>query len=180
VARECHGGGEALRHRVPGLREVLDTPGYSYVLALDPVVVGKALGTYHSGFGNGREFLEKIIEFPRWLPDPSDDDLWRLVAAEARQYCDFVDLEALKRERDLFPRVPRQLKTFIRSFWSLKPELERHDADEIRWPLLVLTQLLRHVSQGFANAVSQDTKLLGALLARNIVKGGYSCGGTAA
>ena len=149
------------------LREVLDTPGYSYVLALDPTVVGAALATYHPGFGNGREFLEKIVEFPRWLSEPTDEDLWRLVLVDSRRHCDFVDLEALKQEFDLFPRVPRQLKTFVRSFWLLRAELQRHDSDEIRWPLLVLTQLLKNASQGYTNALLADGTLLKRVLKQN-------------
>jgi IstB-like ATP binding protein len=102
-------------------------------------------------------------EFPRWLPDPTDEDLWRLVLADSGHHCDFVDLEALKQSFDLFPRVPRQLKTFVRSFWLLRAELERHDPDEIRWPLLVLTQLLKNASQGYMNALLADGKLLARL-----------------
>jgi hypothetical protein len=152
------------------LREVLDTPGYSYVLALDPTVVGAALGTYHPGFGSGREFLEKIVEFPRWLPEPTDEDLWHLVLADTRRHCHFVDLEALRQEFDLFPRVPRQLKTFVRSFWLLRAEVERHDPGEISWSLLVLTQLLKNVSQGFSNALLSNEGLLAGLLARRFAK----------
>jgi predicted KAP-like P-loop ATPase len=60
------------------LKELMDLPGFSFVCAFDPIVVGKVLRRYHPGFGDGLKFLEKIIDYPRWLPPPSPEGLSRL------------------------------------------------------------------------------------------------------
>ena len=44
------------------LKEIMDVPGFSFICAFDPVVVGDVLGRFHPGFGDGLKFLEKIID----------------------------------------------------------------------------------------------------------------------
>jgi len=50
------------------LKEIMDIPGMAFVCAFDPVVVGHVLSDSHPGFENGLKFLDKIIDYPRWLP----------------------------------------------------------------------------------------------------------------
>src|SRR5439155_16984868 len=66
------------------LKELMDIPGFSFICAFDPVVVGEVLGDYHPGFGDGLKFLDKIIDYPRWLPPPSVEGLVKLALADAR------------------------------------------------------------------------------------------------
>jgi predicted KAP-like P-loop ATPase len=47
------------------LKELINIPGFSFVCAFDPVVVGEVLGKYHPGFRDGHKFLDKIIDYPR-------------------------------------------------------------------------------------------------------------------
>src|ERR1051325_1022742 len=62
------------------LHEVLVAMPITFVIALDPTVVGAALKVHHPGFGDGLAFLEKMIQFPRWLPDVPDEDCRRWAA----------------------------------------------------------------------------------------------------
>jgi hypothetical protein len=81
-----------------------------------------------------------------------------------------MDVQWLERERELLPQNPRVLKAFIRSFWPLQQVLARHDDDEIRWPLLVRTQLLRTEAPHVMSALAQDTQLLDRLAVRRFLK----------
>ena len=64
------------------LKELMDIPRFSFICAFDPVVVGQVLGE-HPGFGDGLKFLDKIIDYPLWLPPASAAGLANLSVAEA-------------------------------------------------------------------------------------------------
>jgi hypothetical protein len=49
------------------LREVLNVPRFSFVLALEVEIVSSVLNVYHPGSKTGTDFLEKIIDFPSEL-----------------------------------------------------------------------------------------------------------------
>src|ERR1043166_3599023 len=72
------------------LKEIMDTPGFSFVAAFDPCVVGKVLGHQHVGFDDGLKFLDKIIDYPRWLPPAPVDALTKLAIADSKRFCDYV------------------------------------------------------------------------------------------
>lgn len=134
-------------HVVPellfGLRQLLDLRGLSWVLAIDPDLVGKALAVHHPGFGGPTEFLEKILEFMFWLPDPSPESLWRLAERDLQALQTGIDANIIRQELALLPDNPRSLRTFVRQLWSLKSELDRHAEDELDHRLLVFVILLR-------------------------------------
>jgi hypothetical protein len=131
--------------------EILNLPGFSFILAFDPVVVGAILGEYHCGWENGLQFLEKIVEFPRWLPPPEQGALLSLALSEIHKNCPFVDLEAFKDVFNICPTNPRRLKLFIRQLRIFKEEIERYDPDEINWNILILINLLKAISPGMVH-----------------------------
>jgi len=130
---------------VPGilysLHKLLDIPGFSFVLGFDPEKVAISLG--RAGFTDDPQFLEKIVDFPRRLPEPSAEQLEGLVRSEVLKWCGFVDVDALQAIYTHLPSNPRVLKHFIRQVWCLKSEVERYKQDEIDWPLLLLITMLR-------------------------------------
>ncbi len=151
------------------LHEVLAIGGFSYVLALDPVVVGCALRNYHEGFEDGLAFLEKIVQFPRSLPEASPEALWRLAERDVLEYApDF--LVAIRQEFTLLPQNPRSLRSFVRNLWSLRGELERHNPDEINWNLLVNLQLLRTASEPVLRALLADDKLRNEVVSSYVLR----------
>jgi hypothetical protein len=151
------------------LQELLDLPGFSFILSLDPKVVGKALGEYHKGWGDGEEFLEKIIDFPRRLPDPTSKDLWRLASTDLRRYCGFLALEFVERDFKLLPSNPRRLRMFIRHLWSLETQVARHRTDELDLACLVLLALFRFSWPELASVVLSSDELLQGMAMMRIV-----------
>lgn len=139
------------------LREVLDVPAFSFVMAFDLDIVADALTDYHSGYAAGHPFLEKIVDFPFYLPVATRRDLAGLLETEAEKYCEFVPKESWRDVEDLLPDNPRKLKLLVRNVASLKDEVLRHDIDELDWVTILIAQLIRLESElflrGFVDAV---------------------------
>ncbi|MBI4027299.1 MAG: hypothetical protein HY360_20100 [Verrucomicrobia bacterium] len=125
------------------LKEILDMPGFSFICAFDPEVVGVVLGEYHPGFGNGLKFLEKIIDYPRWLPPPSRENILRLARSDIEKFCEFVPTGALDEVKDLLPENPRALRQYVRHLTLLRPQIIRHHDYELNWPAILAADLLK-------------------------------------
>lgn len=125
------------------LRSVLDLDGIIYVLALDPKVVGAALGEMNREWADGYSFLEKIIEYPRWLPEPSEEQWKSMLLEEVGQLKEQIDHEALFTIFGCLPKNPRKLKQYLRYLAALKSKTERFGKDEINLSALYLAQLIR-------------------------------------
>lgn len=100
------------------LHDVFAIPGVSFIIALDPEVVGTALNVYHPGFGSGEEFLQKIVQFPRWLPRLTTKDLLRIAETDRAQYAPFISPATLADNQTILPANPRELRTVIRGLGS--------------------------------------------------------------
>jgi len=126
------------------LREALDRANFFYILALAPEVVERGLEAHHAGWGSATEFLEKIVEFPRYLPRPSDRDIELFIQkATAVLGSAAIDMDALRAIMPLLPRNPRKLKLFLRTMTSLAGILGRFESSEIDLARLYAVQLLR-------------------------------------
>ena len=132
-------------HLLLGLREVLNLPQCAFVMGLDPFLVTSALVEVHPGWGKTDEFMEKIIDFPFWLPPAHDDDIRRLLDQELKDSPVNVDRHALTEVAHLLPTNPRKLKRFLRGLWRFKTQIERHEEAETEWIFLLLIELLRAV-----------------------------------
>ncbi|MEI6149265.1 MAG: P-loop NTPase fold protein, partial [bacterium] len=148
------------------LKEVMDIPGFAFVCAFDPAVVGDVLGKFHPGFGNGLKFLEKIIDYPRWLPPPSATGMRALAHTDIARYCPYVPLAAMDEVVPLLPQNPRVLRQFIRLLALLKPQIDRHYERELGWPMIlganVLKILYPHIAQEFFSDESVWARIAGA------------------
>lgn len=150
-----------------GLHELLDLPGFSFVLGFDPEVVGKALGNSHPGWGDGLRFLEKIIDFPIWLPEPTDFQLRKLLSAELTRYCPWIFMADVEPVFARLPRNPRSLKRFVRHLWRLGTQVDRHERKELNFSLLILINLFKADWPAAAHHVFLSKELLDeALTAR--------------
>ncbi|MCP5535817.1 MAG: hypothetical protein H7A51_06225 [Akkermansiaceae bacterium] len=125
------------------LKEIMDVPGLAFICAFDPVVVGKVLGKAHPGHEDGLKFLEKIIDYPRWLPAPTDAQLLKLAQVEASKVCPFVPPEQLAESIPTLPRNPRSIRQFIRILALLKPQIERHHPWELQWPIILAANVFK-------------------------------------
>jgi len=138
------------------LKEILDLPGFCFVLAFDPGIVGKALQRYHEGFGEGAEFLDKIIDYPRWLPPPGRDRLLSLARREISDACPQVDITGLDRVIDLLPSNPRALRRYVRHLALLSPQIARHGSDELNWPVILAANALKVAFPRFSHELFSD------------------------
>ena len=149
------------------LREVLDQPGFSFVLAIDPDRVGEVLKGISPGWKDGAAYLDKIIDFPRHLPAPSACCCRRLALAEMKERCPFVDEAAMVSVLDLLPRNPRVIRQFVRQMWSLSAAAARHDPGELIWEAVLLAELIRLSWPGLAAALLADRDVLQGLLLKH-------------
>lgn len=139
------------------LKELMDIPGFSFVCAFDPVVVGKVLRRFNPGFGEGLSFLEKIIDYPRWLPPPPADGLVNLAISEAKDFAPYVPEEALREAVPLLPANPRAVRQFIRLLALLRKQIDRHRPDELDWTVILAADVLRIRYPRIAYALLQDS-----------------------
>jgi hypothetical protein len=125
------------------LREALDYPNYFYVMALAPDVLERGLKMVHEGWGESRQFLEKIIELPMYLPD--------LTGRQVESYANKIivslgsklDQNVIKDLTPLLPSNPRRLKLLLRFIASLHGLLSRFAPYEIDWRVLYICLMLR-------------------------------------
>jgi hypothetical protein len=141
------------------LREILDLPGFSFILAFDPKIVSKALTDYHIGFDETLDFLDKIIDFPKWLPPTNNEDLIRLAKNDISRYCPYLPVDSLIQVFKFLPQNPRALRRFIRLFFGLEKELNRYNSDEIDWIQFLLVQKLKNYYPILAYELFDDVDL---------------------
>lgn len=137
------------------LRELLDFAQFAFVLAFDRKIVAASLQGSNQSWGNsGESFLDKVIDFRVDLPKPTADQVRLLGLDQFQKLCPFVPRESVEAVAKLLPTNPRRLKLLARMIASTKKEVERHDADELEWGVILLLALVRAESEAFA------TKLL--------------------
>ncbi len=141
------------------LRELLDLPGFVFVLAFDDEIVSKALTAYHTAWDSGRAFLEKIIDFRFPVPRATPVHIQKLFAASLRTYCPFVDPGVTEQVADLLPLNPRKVKALIRHLTALQGEVQRYDANALNWVDIVIAQSLRLESEAFFDALLHAKRL---------------------
>jgi hypothetical protein len=130
------------------LREVLDLPGFSFLLPFDRERVIAALKAANSAW-EGEAFLEKILDFRLTLPEPAPQQRARLFVAAAHEFCAFIPKNAYSNLAELLPPNPRRIKAIVRHLASLRWEVERHKMEEIDWPTIIFSTMLRLESQTF-------------------------------
>jgi KAP family P-loop domain len=138
------------------LRELLDLPGFAFVLAFDDEIVEYALAETNKAWGDGSDFLEKILDFRFHLPPVTPEQKRRLVERSVSLYCPFIEASSALEVEDLLPGNPRKLKRLIRSMRALKSQIARHDPDEFHWVDVWLTQMIRQESEDAYRAISDE------------------------
>jgi hypothetical protein len=140
---------ELLPRLLMSLREILDLPGFTFLLAFDDEIVARALTSANPAWMEGSNFLEKILDFRYHLPAITEKQKERFVRRAMSKFCPFVPPESTSEIQDLLPDNPRKLKSLIRSLASLQPQVARHGVDELNWVDMWLAQMLRHESYPF-------------------------------
>jgi len=145
------------------LKELMNIPRFSFICAFDPVVIGQVLGRFHPGFGEGLEFLEKIIDYPRWLPPATAEGLASLAVEDARKSCARVPESAIRDAIPLLPANPRAVRQFIRLLALLEPQIQRYSEDELRWPVIVAANILKVRYPHLAHELLSDESFWGSV-----------------
>lgn len=139
------------------LRDVLDLPGYAFLLPFDENVVAGALKHYNDAWSDGRRFLDKILDFRVQLPSPDVAARKRLFENEVRSAASFLDPEIAQGIESLLPPNPRRLKAIVRSLSPLAGVAKHHRPDEIDWRAVIFATLLRDEHEGFFHAYTDAT-----------------------
>jgi hypothetical protein len=117
---------ELLPKLLLSLREILDLPGFTFVLAFDNEIVAGGLVTANSAWGDGDSFLDKILDFHYYLPSISKAGKRLLLKNMLDRYAKFVPQDSIDPIEHLLPDNPRKLKGLVRGLVSLQPQLARH------------------------------------------------------
>jgi len=141
------------------IKELLDLPGFSFVIAFDPEIVNSTMRQHNIRYGEDKDFIEKIIEFPRWMPKPNDDEFKDLIKSEITKDINFITYDAFEKVFHHLPKNPRKLKQFIRSFLGFKEELNRYETEEINWTTLLLINLLKVNFPSVADSIVKNQKI---------------------
>lgn len=145
-------------------KELLDVSGISFVLAFDPTRIATILSSQQLAWGQDLAFLEKIIEFPLWLPRPTKESLLALARSDLSLHCDYIDPKLLEDVFDVLPTNPRSLRLFVRHLWSIREQVQRHDPDELDWQKLILLNLMKAQFPEIANALFDSDATMEELL----------------
>jgi hypothetical protein len=140
---------ELLPKLLLALRELLDLPGFTFVLAFDNEIVANGLKSVNTAWEEGVSFLDKILDFRFYLPKVSEQGKRQLLERMLGQYCSFVPRDSIEPVETLVPDNPRRLKTLIRGMISLKTQVDRHRPDELDWPTIWLAEMVRQESYAF-------------------------------
>lgn len=123
------------------VKELLDLPSMVFILAFDPKVVNDVL--YSNREDKGKDYLDKIIDFPKWLPKLDDKSLLRLLQAESDKYLPFLDFNYIQQIFPYLAKNPRKLKQWLRLFVGFEDEIKRYNKEEINWTVFLLVNLIK-------------------------------------
>ena len=124
------------------LREALDRPNYFYVLGLAPNVIERGLRIVHEAWGEPKQFLEKIVEVPCYLP-PIDGSARKNFVAHLISESKGIHSDALQDISMYLPANPRKVKLFLRYIISMTAITRRFRTDQFDWSAFYLLQLLK-------------------------------------
>jgi KAP family P-loop domain len=138
------------------LREVLDWPRFSFVLAFDQAVVAEALHAYSTAFGDrATVFLEKVVDVAFVLPSPTQSQVAALAKDVFGATCPFVGSTALAAIAHRLPLEPRRIKSIARSMSAMSEIARRSEPGEQDWEGLLLHSILAEASHRIAAWVVQ-------------------------
>jgi hypothetical protein len=142
------------------LREALDYPNYFYIMALSPEVLEQGLKDVHQGWGEPRQFLEKIIELPKYVPAPSPQERNEYAKALINSFGAKISKEAVEDIAPFLSTNPRKLKLYLRYIASLYGVFSRFHDEEVDWRTLYLCLLLRFEFPKESRLLIEDEEIL--------------------
>lgn len=145
---------KAIPKSLLALRELLDWPRFTFVLAFDKRMVASALTEYSRAYGDNAElFLEKVIDVAIEVPHPTEVQSGRLAEAAFRACAPFVDEAVTQAARKYLPTEPRRVKQIARKLGVVSAIVARHDPGEIDLFAMVLFNIVQEAGTELASAV---------------------------
>ena len=136
------------------LREMLDWPNFSFVLAFDRKVVGSALAEYSKAYGeNAQMFLEKVVDVPFEIAAPTAPQKLALASRAFSTCCSFVPAQIIDSVKVHLPDEPRRVKLVARKIGVMASAAARHADGELDWRSIVLYNIVHEASAEAARIV---------------------------
>ncbi|MEX0802879.1 MAG: P-loop NTPase fold protein [Candidatus Binatia bacterium] len=153
------------------LRDGLDFPNLFYVVGISPRVLEEALITQNPGFKQQpHRFLEKIIEYPSYLPEVKLETLREFTVRQARELGNAINNDVLVAILPVLSKNPRQIKLLLRYLASLESQLRRFDPDEIDLKRLYLCQILKLEFSEEARRLANDDNLMDEIGSNSLLR----------
>jgi CheY-like chemotaxis protein len=160
----------------------LDARGLIFVMACDQSVLARGVAlSARGGTGEGRAYLEKIVQVAYRMPPPEEDQIRRLIQEYARKSgtADLIDNTIADILAEGTGRNPRRIKRIINSFvleyrldpaWK-QPPLSSSKYSEIVWSpgasAQVSGKMMRHLPQYF-RIVTSSMQLVSAIILQHL------------
>jgi hypothetical protein len=145
------------------IREALAQPNVIYVVGLAPEIVRLSLAKMNKLWGSAQAFLEKIVELPFYLPQPTRSDLERYTSGIADNLGELVRKDILLELLPILPENPRRLKLWLRFIASLHRIVVRFDPNELNFHALYAAQFLAFEFPENVRRLASDEEALSQL-----------------
>jgi len=125
------------------LKELVNFKGFIFLIGIDHNIIEKVIEKELSTSDNN--FLEKIIDYPIYLPKIVDNEIDELLDNELNtlEELDYnIKKDTIYKIKEYLPRNPRSLKRYLRYLGILSPTFARFSDEELKWSFLYLAQLL--------------------------------------
>ncbi len=153
------------------LRDGLDFPNLFYVIGVSPRVLEEALIAQNPGFTQQpHRFLEKIIEYPSYLPEVKLETLREFTLRQVAELGSTINNDVLVTILPVLSKNPRQIKLLLRYLASLKSQLRRFDPDEIDLRRLYLCQILKLEFPEEARRLANDDNLMDEIGSHSLLR----------
>lgn len=139
----------ALPKLLLSLRELMDLPGFAFILAFDPLIVNQALKAYSITYSEERldnprqPFLEKIIDLSHTLKELSSENTKQFAVHQLLTNCSFIPRPEIDRAAEWFPNNPRLIKLITRELRNFKYAAQRHEVGDLAWEAIIVHTVLK-------------------------------------
>lgn len=125
------------------LKELVNFKGFMFLIGIDHNIVERVIEKELSISDNN--FLEKIIDYPIYLPKIVDNEINELLDNELNTLEELgynIKKDTIYEIKEYLPKNPRSLKRYLRYLGILSSTFDRFSNEELKWPFLYLAQLL--------------------------------------
>ncbi|MBP7622811.1 MAG: hypothetical protein KA763_02480 [Xanthomonadales bacterium] len=155
------------------LRDGLAIPGFTFVLPFDDRTAAKAIALHHPAWGDGYEFLDKVIDVAFLVPPTDARDVREIFLSSIRDDSLKSQLAREPSVEAFLPANPRKAKQIARRLEVAHHAQSRREAGELSTETLLLLECIRAESPRFVleilnHAGQLPVELMGAVSSTDI------------